>query len=462
MSDALKQAKTPRWRRVPAGAAIALALLGGVFLVTAETHAQRRPNFLIVTVDTLRPDHLSGYGYERPTSPNIDRLMARGVRFTQARAPVGLTCPALASMITTLEPHEHGSTRNGLRVRPGLASMPKFLTRRGYTTAAFVSNWTLKDTLCGLAEHFDTWEEILERRRWLFGRREAEAEDVTDEALAWLEEHVEENGRDPFFLWVHYVEPHFPYVLHEEFLDQLGLGVLGSTFSPRDRYDSEIAYVDASIGRFLERFDELVEPESAYVVFTADHGESLGDHGFWGHGKHVYEAELRIPLAIVRPGQIEPSTIRAPAKLDDLAATLFGLAEFPVPDFLEGYDFAPVMRGEAPDPLERVTYHQGHKGTVKPHEDQRGLRRRGLLEVGRVEEGRKEVWVVKREKRRVFDLEEDREELDDLAEPGSPISEELAAWLEEVRSGLVRSDSLPPPNLSEEEIEQLEALGYLD
>lgn len=451
---------TGRWR----GSWILPALL----LILAQpaageaVRAPRRPNVLLVTIDTLRPDHLSGYGYERQTSPNLDRLMAEGVRFTQARTVVALTCPALTSMVTTLDPHEHGSTRNGLRSRAGLPSFPKILARRGYDTAAYVSNYTLRERLCGLAEHFERWEEVLFRRRLLFGGREAEADDVTDGALAWLEDHVEERAQSPFFLWVHYVEPHFPYHLQEDYLDQLGIGRLGSAFSARDRYDSEIACVDASVGRLLERTRELVDPRTTLVLFTSDHGESLGHHGYWGHGRHVYENGLRIPLSITWPGRIEPGEIGAPALLIDVAATLFGLAGFPVPELFEGFDWSPVIRGEAPEPADRITYHQGHRGTVKPTEEQIRLRRKGLLEVGRIQGSRKEVLVVRKGLRRVFDIARDRTENQSLVAIDSPPTDELADWLEEVREGLEHSDELPPPSLEERELERLEALGYLD
>ncbi len=419
-------------------------------LAQTASERSRRPDILLITVDTLRSDRLSSYGYERQTSPHIDRLIARGTRFTEARTPVALTCPALASVMTTLYPQEHGSTRNGLSIRPDLPSFPKLLHRVGYRTGAIISNWTLRDELCGLAEHFDDWMEVLTRRRLIFARREAHAGDVTDEAVDWLEERLEEReentGRTPFFLWVHYVEPHFPYQLHEEFLDQLDLG-MGSAFSANHRYDTEIAYVDHHIGRLLTRLTELQsgageDPDDTLIVFTADHGESLGHHGgYWGHGKHVYEAGLHIPLAVIWPSQVEAG----------------GVIEF-----FRGFDWSTVMRGEVPSPMDRVTYHQGHRGAVKPTEEQVALRQRGLLEVGLVRNLQKEVFVVRRKDHKIFDLVKDRVELVNLVDEATPISDELMAWLEEVEAGLVRSDDLPPPRIDAENYEQLKALGYVD
>ncbi len=187
---------------------------------------------VILTIDTLRADHLSSYGYRRPTTPNIDRLLAAGARFSEARTVEPLTTPALGAMLTSLYPHEHGATRNGMRLRPGLPSLARTLGERGYRTAAFVGNWTLKDHLSGFGEHFERYEEVFTRKRW-FGlfKDETTAEDLTDAALAWLSGIRKQRG--PFLLWVHYVDPHAPYRLHEEVAGQLGLDSGAAAGSPR-------------------------------------------------------------------------------------------------------------------------------------------------------------------------------------------------------------------------------------
>ena len=163
---------------------------------------------LVVTVDTLRADRLSLNGYHRPTSPAIDSLLQGGVHFRSARTVEPLTAPALASLLTGLAPDRHGSTRNGLRVRPGLPSLPGLLAEAGWETAAFVSNWTLKADLSGLDEHFQVYEEVFTRRRiaGLF-RPVAPAEDGLARLAGGLESR---DGSRPLFLWVHFIEPHAP------------------------------------------------------------------------------------------------------------------------------------------------------------------------------------------------------------------------------------------------------------
>src|SRR6188768_1489400 len=169
------------------------------------------PNVLLVTGDTRRADRVSSYGYARPTTPNLDRLLARGVRFAQARTVEPLTTPALASLLTSRYPHEHGATRNGMRLRAGLPSLARVLGQRGFRTAAFAGNWTLRDAISGLGEHFHAYRQIASRKRWVVLKGEATGDDLTAAALDWLAELRRDSPDRPFLLWVHYVEPHAPY-----------------------------------------------------------------------------------------------------------------------------------------------------------------------------------------------------------------------------------------------------------
>lgn len=436
-----------------------LAVLGASGLWSTE----RPANVVIVSVDTLRADRLSGYGYDRQTSPNIDRLLEGGVRFTQARTVEPLTAPALASMLISMPPHEHGSTRNGLRVRPDTPSLPRVLRRQGYRTAAFVGSWTLRRNLWEMNDHFDTYEAILTKSRWMgVWTREARAEDINKNSLDWLAGHLETEGKRPFLLWVHYVEPHTPYVLQEGFLDQIGAAPDGDLKSKSYRYDSEIAYVDDQIGRFLQGVDDRVSLENTLVVFVSDHGESLGEHDYWGHGRNLFEPNLRIPLGMVFVGRVEPGIESAPAMITDIAPTIVGLLGFDVPGFFQGFNWAPVFAGETASPVERITHYETHKGAVRPYEGKEQLRQKGLTEVGRLDGMKKELFRLKRSTHMAFDLAVDSGEIDNLVAADSEVSEDLRQWLIRVQKGLVLSDDLPPPSLSEEDTEALRALGYLD
>ncbi len=198
------------------------------------------------------------------------------------------------------------------------------------------------------------------------------------------------------------------------------------------------------------------------MVFVSDHGESLGDHGYWGHGRHLYEATLHIPMGLVWEGRVAPGVRAEPALITDLAPTLLGAAGLERPEFIHGFDWMPVLRGEQPPPAGRVTLHQAHRGAVMGKEGVTRARRRGLLEVARIADETKEILRVTNARRRVFDLRSDRDERRSLAPLASEPSPELLAWLEEVRRGLELADGLPPPSLSDEDLETLRALGYID
>ncbi len=434
-------------------------LLPGPSLSAAEL----RPNILVISVDTLRADRMGSYGYSRQTSPHIDGLLAKGVRFAEARTVEPLTAPALASMLTSLTPHEHGSTRNGLRVRPELPSLPKVLRRHGYQTGAFVGSWTLREKLWAMSGHFDHFEEVLTKARWLgMVKREATAEDLNETALEWLSGQVEGGSSRPVFLWVHYVEPHAPYVLQRDFMNQIGNAPSDNNYSDSNRYDSEIAYVDFQISKLLEAVEALVPNGNTMVLFVSDHGESLGEHGYWGHGRHLYEPTLHIPMGITWPGHVEPRVVAAPALIIDLAPTVVGLLGIEVPDFFQGMDWSKVFTGAAEEPTDRVTLYQAHRGAVGAKEDQTKVREKGLLEVAQLENGKKEILRVTNGRRRVFDLASDPGELESLVLEQPEISEGLQSWLERVKAGLVLADELPPPSISDEDMDALRALGYLE
>jgi len=446
-----------------AAAAVLLPLaLAGPPAPAQPRPAQRFPNVLIVTIDTLRADHLSAYGYRRPTTPNLDRLLAAGTRFSEARTVEPLTNPSLCSMLTSTYPHEHGSTRNGLRMRSGLPSAARVLGRRGYRSAAFVGNWTLRDEISGLGEHFERYDEVFTRKRWLgLFKGEATAEDLTDAALAWLDDH-QKNQRRPFLLWVHYVEPHAPYRLQEEFAGRLGIKTSGDV-SRQDRYDTEIAFTDHHVGRLLAVLDrDPALAANTLVIFAADHGESLGEHGYWGHGRHLFDTALRIPLGFVWPGRIRPGVIDAPALNLDVAPTVLGLAGLPVPAGFRGFDWTPVLKGAAQPPRDRPIWFQAHKGAVLSAQEAASARRKGLLEIGMLNGRRKEIFRAPEARRWLFDLTRDPRETRSLVASASPLSDPLRQWMADVNRGLIDSDRLGPARVDAENVEQLRALGYVE
>ena len=428
-----------------------------ILVVAPALAAEGRPDVLVLSVDTLRADRLSAYGYRLATSPNLDRLMAKGARFAQARTVEPLTGPALCSMFTSRLPHETGATRNGLRMRAGLASLPRLLSAAGYRTAAIVANWTLRDRATGLGEHFDEYDELFERKRW-FGlvSAEAGAEAVTRRATEWIGRQGASPGRPPFLLWVHYVDPHAPYRLHHEEAQRMGLS---GKLPAAARYDTEIAHTDRAIGELLGALERLDGARNTLVVLASDHGESLGEHDDWGHGRNLYEPALRIPLAIVWPGHIAPAVIEAPATNVDVASTVLGLLGLSAPAEFRGFDWTPVFAG-APAPLDRVTEHQAHRGAVLSNHDSEIQRRAGLLEVAVIQGGVKEILRVRGGRRARFDLTRDPGERTNLADAGSELSAGLERWLAVVDRSLNDQDVVPPQPLDAETAAKHRALNY--
>lgn len=416
-----------------------------------------QPNVLIISIDTLRVDRLGAYGYERNTSPFLDKLIARGARFDQARTVEPLTAPAMVSTWTGKHPHDHGATRNGLAMYDDMPSLPKMLAGYGYDTAAFVSNWTLRDRLSGLGEHFDHYGEVFTRKRW-FGLflSESTAKDITDAALSWLDQ-TDNSSR---FFWVHYSEPHAPYRMQDDYAAQVGIGKTGSTKS--DRYDTEIAFTDAEIGRLLGGMAERGILENTLIVFMADHGESLGEHDYWGHGRHLYEPTLHIPFSITWPEKIAAGLVIAePALILDIPQTVMGLLGLRSLDTFDGYDWSDVLMGKGTAPADRITYYQAHKGAVKSKSAAARRREQGLLEVAMIQNQRKEVLRIKNQRRSVFDLNQDPKELNSLSEDRDALSDFLAKWALAVEQGLYIA-SQRQTDLSAEDQEQLRALGYIE
>jgi arylsulfatase A-like enzyme len=428
--------------------------------VAAVVSAEQPTAVVIVTVDALRADRLSAYGYHRPTSPAIDALLDDGVRFESARADEPLTGPSMASMITGIPAHEHGATRNGLRIREGLSSLPKILADEGWRTAAFVSNWTLKNNLTRFGEHFDHYAEVFTRRRW-FGllNSEATGQDVTGDALDWASHHLETSPAAPLLIWVHYVEPHAPYRFHAEYADRLGI----TDRDPKrtDRYDTEVAAVDDAIGRLIAGLEEWFQRDEMIVVFAADHGESLGEHDYWGHGRYLYEPSLRIPLGLRWKGTVEQRVIETQATILDIAPTLLDLLGYRIPESFTGISWARAAGGGELPP-ERTICYQAHKGAVHGEHDADRKRSRGLLSVGIVTGDRKEILRIKNNAHRLFDLAADPGEVRNLVEENGPASDGLLECLGVVSDGLGALDRLTSKKLDDETVEQLKALGYIE
>lgn len=311
---------------MPPARALFFILLLTSLLAGCQRDEQPPPNVLLITVDTLRPDAL-GWVSGRNETPAIDQLAEEGYAFATAVAHVPLTLPSHTSMMTGLIPPRHGVRDNGHIVSPELETLASRLRDHGYHTAAFVSGFTLQASF-GLDLGFDHYNDELPSgvEGWLVRR----AEETTAAALAHIRE-VE----PPWFLWVHYFDPHDPYDPPEAFRRE------GS----RGDYDGEVAYTDASIAALRKGLNDLEPP--AITIFAADHAESLGEHGENGHGVFIYDTTMVVPLIVHAPDLVSPGRGDAVPRLTDIAPTLLSLLDLPPLEDIDGVDMTPMLQGEA-------------------------------------------------------------------------------------------------------------------
>ncbi|MEE8525360.1 MAG: sulfatase-like hydrolase/transferase [Thermoanaerobaculia bacterium] len=257
-----------------------------IWVLVAALRAGADSSFSIVmlTLDTTRADYLGAYGNSTAGTPTLDALAARGTRYARALTPSPLTLPAHASLLTGLDPPEHGARDNGTSsLAAEVPTLATVLRSRGYSTAAFVASRVL-DRRFGLDRGFDVYDDVMAAERTgEYGSPERAADAVTDAAIRWVAEQPQDK---PYLLWVHYYDPHAPY------------GAPGH--SDADRYAGEIAYMDAQIGRLLAALPG--DEKRRIVAAVGDHGEALGEHGERAHGIFLYRAVLEVPLILAGPG----------------------------------------------------------------------------------------------------------------------------------------------------------------
>jgi arylsulfatase A-like enzyme len=306
-------------------------------------------NVVVIAIDTLRADHVGAYGYPRPTTPHLDRLAADGLVFETAVSQSSWTLPAFASIFTGRLPSYHRAGEGRFpavsRLDDSHETLATLLAAEGYRTASFVSNaWVGADV--GMTRGFDRHEQA------------AFSGQAVDKAVGWLREERAE----PFFLFVHIIDPHQPYMpLAQdlaEFADPLYAGPVGTSYmgsfrpewTPADRrrvvdlYDGEVRWADRLAGRVLDALRERRLDERTIVVFTSDHGEELFDHESLGHGHTLYDELLLVPLVIRFPGGPRGRVTR-PVRTMDLFSTLLDAVGHPVPADVEAVSLMPLVRG---------------------------------------------------------------------------------------------------------------------
>lgn len=423
-------------------------LLSSLLVAVTAVVSSPPPHVIFISVDTLRADRMGFMGNPHGLTPNIDAWAENALIFDESVCEIPLTGPSFGAMLSSLPPRATGMTRNGLPMPDEVPLATEMFQEAGYHTVCIQSNWTLKSQLSKLHRGFDVYDDDFYRRRWIFLKSERRADEVTDQALEALEAW---DGDAPLFLWVHYTDPHAPYRYHRR-LNPHGRSphFVGREESIKIRYDTEVAYTDEEIGRLME----ALPVENTAVMFIADHGESLFEHDYLGHGRRVNEPSMHVPFAISGPG-IDPGRSDQPTRGIDVGPTLLGMAGLPVPSSMTGID---LVRDRAA--ADRIRIVETYGGAVPRLPGARAMMADADPQRQAVYAG---PWklVVTDTNNKLFHLGRDPGEESDLfpreRERVEAMRELLAAWEESTPRG--RSEAA---ELSADDLEALESLGYLE
>ncbi len=410
----------------------------------SELASGSRPNLLLITVDTLRADHLGCYGYEGAQTAALDALAQRGALFEQAYTPAPMTLPAHATLMTGLSPPQHGARVNGEhRLSEGIPTLAEELSAAGYRTGAFVAAFVLHARF-GLARGFDEYDDDFS------GAYEQEVPEslslyrpgnlVVDAALAWLGTESSAPGsaeNAPFFAWVHLYDVHYPWHDH----DPDGSGASDG----QGTYDGEIAFADQQVARLLEFLGQRGLDENTLVVVLADHGEGLGDHSETEHGYLLNEEVLHVPWIMAGPGVTPGLRVSALVTLEDFLPTVCELLDIGISSAISGRSLVPALRGE---PIEAgVSYAE----TDLPWTGFRWAPQRSLTT---------ERWkYIRTPQPELYDRSRDLAELENLVQIERDVYARLEAQLSALESQLGERES-ERATLSGVDLARLAELGY--
>jgi choline-sulfatase len=473
-------------------------------LATIVRSPPRRPNVVLITVDTLRPDHLSCYGYGRIVTPAIDRLASEGALFENAFADVTWTTPSMASVMTGLYAPHHGLRTSYQRLSPERTTLAEYLRSHGYETAAIVGSFPL-DAIFGLDQGFRTYddrftapllidpahpppagsviehvpsrftEDLTAMNDFITDKVSHDAyrpdDQVTDAAVEWLTGH----DHEPFFLWVHYFGPHEKPQGLDDYFEERRRQLAA--------YDPDIVVADREVGRFLAALDAAGLGQRTAVILHADHGQSLLEHDYFGHGRYVFDPTQHVPL-IVRPPQALAHPLRAThiARNVDIMSTVIELAGFAPDPGLDGTSLAGVLRGApltGPEEAYVETYLSSNRlfaDIIDVENDTRlGFRRVGFrtdrwkfvindpVPFGDVADPEPVDPEMRRRyyREELYDLASDPGETHDVlpAHPDVGLALRKRVWLEQPRTEDANKSAVP---IEPSTRERLKSLGYVD
>ena len=441
---------------------VAVAVVGIASYLTISRSPGRGPSVIVISVDTLRPDHLGCYGYDRETSPTVDRFAEESLLFENCFAQAPTTRPSCGVILSGFFPHELKIFNNSDNLSDEVPTVTELLREKGYRTLGVVSNFVLRRR-SGFDQGFDYYDDKMGEAELVRGIPERIAENTTDTAINLLRLH----HKQKFFMWIHYQDPHGPYTpkppFNTMFVDQSaepleldvnetvsGIGGIPSYQRLGDnrdfnyyvsQYDGEIRYFDEHFEGLIDALKELDLYDTALIIFTSDHGEGMGEHGYYfAHGEYVYNTLIRVPL-IVRYGSKLQGREKEFAQIMDLVPTILDVTGVGTKTAYRGVN----LLGDLPSSRLVFAERPGHYAVFS--------------------DGLKLIYHKGEKGYMLFDMTDDLYESRNLVDESEykprlrPLAENLAQLREEDSlKGKVKRSSR---RLSKDEKEKLKALGYV-
>lgn len=396
--------------------------------------AEAPPSVILISIDTLRADHLSAYGYRKLRTPEIDSYARGGTLFTQVESQIPLTLPSHTSLFSSTYPFVNGIEENDEHVPTGLVTLAWVLKGHGYRTGAFIGGYFL-DRSFGLDRGFDVYDSPFQFRGGRPPNALALRRDgvwVIRSARLWLAS----NSTHPVFCFVHLFDLHRPYALESK------PGLSG--------YDTELAYVDQLLGRFKQYLIQTGWWKRSLVVVLSDHGEGLGDHGEMTHGYFIYQSTLHVPLIFHWPEGAPKfrARVRQPAGLIDVSPTILDFLGIPRPASFQGHSLLAEIRSAGAS-----APHAIYSESVYAHDAFGWAALRGLRWGN--------DYYIQAPHPELYNLKKDPGELHNLYAQNRALAQSLANRLAELRARYAARPQKTPANLSRQNLARLESLGYL-
>ncbi|MGA1867787.1 MAG: tetratricopeptide repeat protein [bacterium] len=413
--------------------------------LTKDKGLSPRPNILLITIDTLRADHLSCYGYSEIVTYSLDMLAREGMQFIRAYTPVPITLPSHASIMTGKYPISHRVMDNGVfALNNEEETLAECLKKEGYVCAAFIGSFVL-DSQFGLAQGFDVYADNLDPNRGVdepqqIGLRypERRGDAVLNDFIQWLDGYEASADSSPFFAWVHFFDPHYTYEPPEPFSSQF----------KDNLYDGEIVYTDFCLKRLFDKLMAYDEWDSSWIIVVGDHGEGLGEHQEKYHGVFLYNSTLHVPLIMRYPKFIPSSIISSQVRTIDIAPTILDVLGIKPFKKTDGISFAALFEGGSFN--DAILYCQSEYG----------MNGYGWAPLeGIQEDGWKYIRAPRAE---LYNMRHDKGELDNLFNDEPEKVQEMGSALEKVKALLVNNSEAPAPvPMDNETAQKLFSLGYV-